>query len=129
MKLPKALIGVVATLLVVVGGGYLWWRDAKTPGKYDDFAKCLGEKGMTFYGAYWCPHCVEQKKRFGKSAKYLPYVECAVPGSNDLVPACKEKNITGFPTWIGPGDKRTDGEIELATLAEMSGCTLPTTTN
>lgn len=125
MKLPKALIGVVVVLLIVLGGGYLWWKDANTPGKYDDFAKCLGEKGMTFYGAYWCPHCQEQKKRFGKSAKYLPYVECATPGSSDLTPVCKEHNITGFPTWVGPGDKRVDGEVELSALAEMSGCTLP----
>ena len=104
MQLPKTLIGVVVGIVVIGGGGYLWWRDATTPGAYDDFAKCLGQKGLTFYGAYWCPHCAEQKKRFGKSAAYLPYVECAIPGSSDLTDVCKAKEIKGFPTWIGPGD-------------------------
>lgn len=127
MKLPKTLIGVVLGVLIVVAGGHWLWKNATTPGIYDDFAKCLGEKGMTFYGAYWCPHCQEQKKRFGKSAKHVRYVECAIPVSNELMPACKEKNISGFPTWIGPGDKRTEGEVELTTLAELSGCALPQT--
>ena len=28
------------------------------------------------YGAYWCPHCQAQKKVFGESFQYVPYVEC-----------------------------------------------------
>lgn len=125
MKIPKVLIGVVLVILLLGGGGYLWWKDANTPGKYDEFAKCLGQKGLSFYGAYWCPHCAAQKKLFGKSVEYLPYIECAVPGSQDLTPACKEKDIKGFPTWIGPGDQRTDGALSLEDLATRSGCTLP----
>jgi hypothetical protein len=125
MRIPKTLIATTLALILVGGGGFLWWRNATTPGKYDDFARCLGEKGLKFYGAYWCPHCTAQKKRFGKSAKYLPYVECAIPGSSKLAPECEAIGIKGFPTWIGPGDKRTDGESELTDLAERSGCALP----
>lgn len=125
MKIPKVLLGVVLVVLILTGGGYVVWKNATTPGKYDDFAKCLGQKGLSFYGAYWCPHCTAQKKLFGKSVKYLPYVECAIPGSSELAPACKEKNIKGFPTWTGPGDNITEGELTLDALAERSGCTLP----
>ncbi len=124
MRLPKAVISLVV-VLIAAGGGYFWWKDATTPGKYDGFTTCLKDKGLTFYGAYWCPHCTAQKKRFGKSARLLPYVECAVPGSNDLVPVCKDAGVKSFPTWTGPGDWRAEGEIELDTLAERSGCQLP----
>ncbi|MBI2035942.1 MAG: hypothetical protein HYT12_04685 [Candidatus Liptonbacteria bacterium] len=48
------------------------------PGEYDDFALCLKEKGVVFYGAFWCPHCQNQKKLFGKSQKLLPYLECSI---------------------------------------------------
>ena len=44
--------------------------------KLDDFAKCLTQKSVVMYGAYWCPHCQAQKKLFGSSFKYVNYVEC-----------------------------------------------------
>lgn len=124
MRLPKAVIGVAVVLVLAAGGAYLWWQST-LPGKYDDFATCLGDKGLKFYGAYWCPHCEAEKKRFGRSAKYLPYVECAIPGSDQLTQACKDQGVKGFPTWIGPGDQRTEGELELTDLASRSGCALP----
>ena len=125
MQLPKALIGSVAVLFLGVALGYLIWKNATTPGVYDAFAICLKDKGFTFYGAYWCPHCTAQKKMFGASAKHLPYVECAIPGSQQLTQRCQEKNIKGFPTWIGPGDVVRSGEVALTDLAEWSGCAIP----
>ena len=32
----------------------------------DTFAKCLASKDVVVYGAYWCPHCQNQKKLFGE---------------------------------------------------------------
>ena len=61
----------------------------------DIFAKCLTEKGMTFYGAEWCSHCKAQKELFGESLKYIKYVEC--PDNTQL---CIDKGIQGYPTWI-----------------------------
>ena len=61
----------------------------------DTFAKCLTEKGLTFYGAEWCSHCKEEKALFGDSFKYIKYVEC--PENTQL---CLDKNIQGYPTWI-----------------------------
>ena len=38
-------------------------------------AKHLTEEGAVMYGAYWCPHCSDQKQSFGKAFKYIQYVE------------------------------------------------------
>lgn len=62
---------------------------------YDEFAKCLTQKGETMYGAAWCPHCIEQKAAFGTSFKYINYVEC--PDNTQL---CIDKGIQGYPTWL-----------------------------
>jgi len=61
----------------------------------DAFAKCLTSKGLTMYGAVWCPHCKDQKALFGDSFKYVNYVEC--PDNTEL---CLAKGIQGYPTWI-----------------------------
>ena len=44
-----------------------------SPGKYDDFAKCLTEKGAVMYGEDWCTNTQGQKAMFGKSFKYIDY--------------------------------------------------------
>ncbi len=95
------------------------------PGKLDGFAQCLKKKGVTFYGAFWCPHCQNQKTLFGKSQKYLPYVECSTPDAKDQLPICKQKKVDGYPTWEFPDGSRESGEVALQTLADKSGCALP----
>jgi len=124
-KFPTALVVVLAIVLIV--GGLVAWKvyDTVTPGKYDKLAQCISDSGTKFYGAYWCVHCQKQKERFGKSAKLLPYVECATPGTSDLNPTCKEHGITGFPTWIGPDGWKEEREMELSELATKTGCELP----
>ncbi len=62
---------------------------------FDDFAKCLTQKGAVMYGAVWCPHCKEQKAAFGDSFKYINHIEC--PDNTQL---CIDKGIQGYPTWI-----------------------------
>lgn len=69
---------------------------------YDSLAKCLSDKGVKMYGAYWCPHCQNQKKAFGDSFKYINYIECA-DGQNGQTQICKDNGITGYPTWEFPG--------------------------
>ncbi len=49
------------------------------------------------FGAYWCPHCADQKALFGKSVKQLPYFECSVNGQQTQ--ACNDRGITSYPTW------------------------------
>ena len=101
------------------------------PGKYDTFAQCLKDKGAIFYGAFWCPHCQAQKKEFGTSVKYLPYVECSTPDASGQTQICKDKNISSYPTWIladgtrVPDDSPVGAGVKLETLAAKTGCTLP----
>ncbi|MFZ2523301.1 MAG: thioredoxin domain-containing protein [Minisyncoccia bacterium] len=101
--------------------------------KYDDFAKCIAnpEKGVTFFGAFWCPHCQTQKKRFGSSERHLPYVECSTQDGRSQLQVCKDAGITTYPTWefatssIATSTYRIVGEIELTDLAERTLCQLP----
>ena len=89
------------------------------------FATCLKDRGAVFYGAFWCPHCQNQKKMFGKAAKLLSYVECSTPDGNAQLKVCIDKSITGYPTWEFADGSRLSGEIQLSKLAEKTGCTLP----
>ena len=77
------------------------------PGKYDNFATCLKDKGAVFYGAFWCPHCQAQKKRFGSSQKLLSYIECSTTDSNGQLQVCNDAKIQAYPTW-----KFSDGAIK-----------------
>lgn len=108
----------------------------KTPGKsgkYDEFAKCIAqpEKGVTFFGAFWCPHCQAQKARFGKSSKYLPYVECSTVDGRGQLQICKDAGIVTYPTWefatssFATSTYRVVGEMELTDLSEKTKCVLP----
>jgi hypothetical protein len=97
------------------------------PGKLDDFAKCLKNNGATFYGAFWCSHCQNQKKEFGVSAKYLPYVECSTPDGQGQTQICKDAGVSTYPTWqFGQSTTtRITGEISLEQLASSTSCVLP----
>lgn len=91
---------------------------------YDTFASCLTEKGIVMYGAFWCPHCLEQKKMFGDSFQYINYVECSLPDGKTQIELCTKRNITGYPTWEFENGSRSDGALTLTTLAEKTGCNL-----
>ena len=95
-------------------------------GKYDGFAKCLTEKGFKEYGAYWCPHCLEQKKLFGNSYKYIDYIECDIRGPNGNPKECDRVGIKGYPTWITGEGKFLEGPQSLEVLSKVSGCELTT---
>ncbi|MDP1688943.1 MAG: thioredoxin domain-containing protein [bacterium] len=112
---------IFIAILVLVFVYYFW--SVEQPGNLDSFASCLKEKGVEFYGAWWCPHCQNQKKLFGNSVKLLPYVECYIePDANNQLQVCKDKNITGYPTWIFADGSILSGEISIATLSEKTGC-------
>ena len=113
---------IILGLLIV--GGFGWSIYAKTlPGKYDELAQCLKDKGATFYGAFWCPHCADQKKLFGKSIKYVDYIECSTPDRSGQTPLCMQEKIEGYPTWEFNGTKAS-GLFSLQELCSKSGCQL-----
>lgn len=83
-------------------------------------AEHLAANNITFYGAYWCSHCKEQKALFGAvAASKLPYVECAADGENSQRQLCKDKNVQMFPTWSIKG-KFLPGTRNLKELAELT---------
>ncbi len=115
------VILVIASLVVV---GMVAKRSADSP-ELAKFAVCLKNQGAIFYGAFWCPHCANQKKLFGSAADSLPYVECSTPDGREQLAVCKDKKINGYPTWEFQDGSRETGEIPLVRLAEKTGCTLP----
>lgn len=122
------IIILIVTLLVIGTLGFVVHKENTTPGKLDGFAQCLKDKGAVFYGAFWCPHCQNQKKAFGRSAKLIPYVECSTPDGKGQLSVCTDKGVKSYPTWIFADGTQLTGEVELATLAEKTQCVLPTTT-
>ena len=113
---------IVVVFLAIIG---IWWWQNAQPGKLDEFAKCLKDKGAKFYGAFWCSHCQSQKKLFGNSAKHLPYVECSTQDSMGQLPVCNQEKIEGYPTWKFIDGTVEEGEMTLEELSEKTGCPLP----
>ena len=114
------LVGVL--VLIVLAISLVWYfasGSAKPNPALDGFAQCLASKNIVMYGAYWCPHCQTEKKSFGKSFQYVPYVECT-----QEIAKCKAINIEGYPTWVFPDGKRLIGEQGLYKLSQESGCPL-----
>lgn len=122
----KLLIGALIALVAV---GVIWFIAVSIqppqPGKLDAFASCLKDKGALFYGAWWCPHCQNQKKESGNSAHLLPYIECSTPDGQSQNTICTEKGIQSYPTWVFKDGSRLTGEIPLDQLAQKTGCVLP----
>jgi uncharacterized membrane protein len=85
----------------------------------------LTQTGAKMYGAYWCPHCQDQKRVFGSAAKYLPYIECSPNGQGTApAPVCLEQDIKSYPTWVVKGSKR-EAVMSLRELADASGFKAP----
>ena len=118
-----ATIAAIVLLLAAIVGFALY----KHSHRYDAFARCLADKKVLMYGAYWCPHCVEQKEKFAASFEFAPYVECGVQG--DLraeQQVCKDADIKHFPTWqFPPTGERVERVLSLENLSERTGCSLP----
>lgn len=124
----KYKVIALAGIVIIAGVAAVYWFGfARTGNKtkidtsrLDAFAKCLSQKGVVMYGAYWCPHCQRQKKLFGDSFEYVKYVECT-----QEVKKCQEKKIEGYPTWIFKNGERIRGEATFAQLAEKTSCKAP----
>ncbi|MBI4086728.1 hypothetical protein HY416_01965 [Candidatus Kaiserbacteria bacterium] len=116
------MIGVLGVVVLLAGYG-IW--NSTQPGKYDGFAQCLKDKNVIFYGAFWCPHCQEQKAMFGRSKDKLPYTECSTPDGKSQLAVCKDAGVKGYPTWVFADGERLSGPQSLSALAEKSGCELP----
>ena len=124
-KKPVPRSVIIAIVIVVVFAIAVFFVRHRQTSRLDAFAKCLTAKQAKMYGAYWCPHCEDQKEKFGSSFQYAPYVECGIKGSKGIEPVCTQANIKRFPTWIFADGTRVEGSRELEFLAEQTGCSLP----
>jgi thiol-disulfide isomerase/thioredoxin len=119
----------IIVLVAVALTAFVYFKYLPPPnGKYDSFAQCIKTSGALFYGAFWCPHCQNEKKLFGDSVKFLPYVECSTPDASGQLQVCKDASIQSYPTWVFKDGSRLTGEIPLSQLAEKTDCALPTST-
>ncbi len=85
-------------------------------------ASCLNKSGAILYGAYWCPHCADQKEYFGAAVSGLNYVECDAKGPQGDPDLCQSEGIEAYPTWKMPGKPSLQGAQTLQQLAAWSGC-------
>jgi len=122
----KTTLYWIIALVVLVAGIAITFKVSAAPGKYDSFTECLSTNGATFYGAFWCSHCSDQKELFGKSAKYLPYVECSTSDRRSKLPVCEDAGIEGYPTWKFADGTEQSGLMTLKQLAAKTDCELPT---
>jgi uncharacterized membrane protein len=84
-------------------------------------AEHLKQIDAKMYGAYWCPHCHDQKQLFGRPAfAKITYIECAPEGQNAQPDRCDAAGIQGYPTWEINGQYYS-GSQSLAELARLSG--------
>ncbi len=112
-----AVVTITGTLGVYASQGKLAASSNSFAGR---LAQHLTETNSKMYGAYWCPHCMDQKKRFGEAQKQIPYIECDPKGTNPQTALCMEKGIKGYPTWEING-QMVSGDIPLEELANLSG--------
>ena len=112
-----------AIVAVVAGAGFAVWYHLNH--RYDGFAQCLASKQVKMYGLYYCPHCAEQKEKFGRSFQYVPYVECAVKGKPGITDECQAAGTKLFPSWQFGNSPPKEGVFSLEELSDKSGCGLP----
>ena len=116
----------IALALAIVGWAIYYFGYYRRPvSTLDPFAQCLTKKGAKMYGAWWCPHCAEQKEFFGYAFRYVNYTECSPPGQRTQTEVCKAAGIKSYPTWQFADGTRAEGELHLQALAEKTGCPLP----
>jgi hypothetical protein len=122
-KTRKAFLYVI--ILTLFAGAYLAGRYYKNH-KYDSFARCIATKNAKMYGLYWCPHCADQKREFGASFQYVPYVECASQDDpHQLTAACQAAGVKLFPSWQFGADPPKEGVLSLQDISQKTGCSLP----
>src|SRR5882672_6414307 len=112
---PNVLVWGTVIVLAVAGYGAYWYRQNH---RYDVFAQCLTAKQAKMYGLYWCPHCIEQKEKFGASFRNVTYVECAIKGSKEMAPVCQQAGVKLFPSWQFGNNPPKEGILSLEELGD-----------
>ena len=125
-SLRRTKIAIIAafTICIALAATVYILSSPPPPHKYDAFARCINQSGATFYGAFWCPHCAQQKTMFGTGAQYLPYHECSTPDGQHETADCTNAGVKNYPTWVFKDGSRSVGVLPLSTLSQKTGCPL-----
>jgi hypothetical protein len=117
----------IYAVLIAAAFALAYYLGNRSQHHHDAFARCLTDRGVKMYGAYWCPHCVDQKEQFGASFEYAPYVECGIKGDlHGVAQVCKDAGIKLYPTWqFPPTGERVERVFTLQELSDRTGCSLP----
>ena len=122
MFIQKTLLGTALTFILALAG---CGNGSVTD--YSEFAQCLTDQEVVMYGAFWCPHCADQKEMFGDAFDNITYIECDPKGEEANPELCLVKGIEGYPTWIRSDGERVSGTQTMEELAKFSTCKLPVT--
>lgn len=88
------------------------------------FAKSLRDAGVIFFGADWCPNCVQQKKLFEDGSRFLDFREVTNPDRTPNALGISE-NVLTYPTWQFQNGSRQTGVLTLAQISAASGIAIP----
>lgn len=122
---------ITISLIVLVIAGILFFsssdnKQAAVPSsEMDTFAQCISDSEAILYGAWWCPHCEEQREMFGVSEQFLPYQECSLPNSKNQNLICKKAEIQVYPTWIFRDGTKVEGSLSFDEISKHTNCPLP----
>jgi glutaredoxin len=120
MKESKTfLLVLLGAILLMLGIYLISAHSARQNYDIESLAKCLHEKNTTMYGAYWCPHCQNEKRFFGQYFSYIDYIECE--GADGSPQKCLAEGVQGYPTWKIEG-RFYAGEKSISELKKISGC-------
>ena len=123
---PKWLALTAIPAVIVIAALHAQAADRTARGPEDPYRRGLAEQladsGALFYGAYWCPHCQEQKALFGASQDRLPYVECSPSGPRgSTASSCVSAGVQSYPTWVFADGSRVNAVMTLRELADRVG--------
>jgi glutaredoxin len=127
-KYNKFHIALIVIVVLIVMVGIPIYMANKENDDLDNnlqsLTSCMLSKDVKMYGAWWCPHCNNQKTAFGKYwdvIKDKVYIECA-KDDRSQTQECADAKILGYPTWRFNGQDIGGGEIDFGTLAQKIGC-------
>ena len=127
LRFPSVLVGSLIVLgLTLTGCTTLDTDDSGgiSEAYKQQLAEHLTETDAIMYGAFWCPHCADQKALFGDAVEAIPYVECDPEGENAQPQLCQARDLVGYPTWE-ISDELYPGVRPLEELATLSDFPLP----
>ncbi len=121
-----AVVAVIAVVAVTLFSGFT--GQVVNPGTDNtntgNFAECLTDRGVKMYGAYWCPHCQNQKNMFGSDWENVNYIECSLPERAGQTEECRNAGIKAYPTWEFQDGTRLESELTFKQLSAYTGCSL-----